>query len=436
MIQNRKCSICKSEDWSNLDYLRNQEVWYNNDLREKNEPVGFKICKKCGFVTYDYVENERLSKHYDRERPVMSANNIVTCNRKNQYHLKFLSDTMYDIINQSGKNAKILDIGCAQGSFLNMLRNVYGFEKVLGTEWSEAFSNFGRYEYGLDISRDIDESLKYDFISYYHVLEHIQYPDEELKKIHNLLDDDGFLYIAVPLYLDILEESSGSFTVDFENLYHLNHVNVFSKQALKNILYSNGFEIIKEDDKMYGYTVLCKKSDIKDITVEEYKKVIETLERHHAAMKCLQQYQITFNPDLIDEALDHYAAYPDAYITKSLTKENMKNFDAQMKILENGIAACGDNIRIKNQMARTLFQWNENAPNKQFYSNNIKKAEGIFKEIAQQKPGNEDVYYFLSLIEAKYKNNPLKGASLLKKCIEINPLKFAECYNLISQFYK
>ena len=123
MIQNRKCSICKSEDWSNLDYLRNQEVWYNNDLREKNEPVGFKICKKCGFVTYDYVENERLSKHYDRERPVMSANNIVTCNRKNQYHLQLVK-----LNENESKNRGRLPRTTIKGKFYN--KKIYNMKCI------------------------------------------------------------------------------------------------------------------------------------------------------------------------------------------------------------------------------------------------------------------------------------------------------------------
>ena len=433
MIELKNCPICNSSTWKSLDHLRNHQYWYDKDLRDTDEPVGMKICLECGFVTYDYVELDKLQAHYDRERPVMNAGNITTCNRKNEYHKVMIRGILAKI----DRSANILDVGCAQGSFLNMLKSEYGFMNVFGTEWSKAFANFGKYEYGLNITQEIDLTKKYDLISYYHVLEHIQWPDKELSKIHDILTDDGYLYIAVPLYLEQLEESSGSLTNDFENLYHLNHVNVFSRQALKNLLSKCGFSIIKENDRLYGYTVLCKKTNDSVTIVKENTEIIESkLLAHRNACMMLSDYVKSQNAELINEALKHVPDYPDAYILKSLTKDNMKDFAAQKQILLEGLKACPDNIRIKTQLGKLYFQWDENTPGKQFYSNNIKAAEKIFYEVLEHKPGHEDIFYFLSIIESRYKGNKLKAVDYMKKCIEINPMKFAECYNLIAQYYK
>ena len=94
MIKLEKCPVCKSNDWESLDHLRNQEYWYNADYRDEGEPVGFKICKECAFVTYDYLPEERLKESYERERPIMQYQNIITCNRKNLYHDIFLDDIL------------------------------------------------------------------------------------------------------------------------------------------------------------------------------------------------------------------------------------------------------------------------------------------------------------------------------------------------------
>lgn len=435
MIKNEKCNVCKSEDWKNLDYLRDQKYWYDRNIREENEPVGFKICKNCGFITYDYLDSDRLEEHYDRERPVMQAGNIITCNRKNEYHKAFLKDEIEGLKNKTGE-VNILDSGCAQGSFLNMLKNKIMNNKINhdffhGTEWSVAFRGYAKNEYNLLITQEIDDSIQYDFISYYHVLEHIQWPDKELQKIRKLLKDDGVLYVSVPVWTDILEEASGSLTNDFENYYHLNHVNVFSPQSFRNILHANGFEIIKENDVMYGYTVLCKKSDSKEIIKEDYKEKVKILEKEKEAISFLDEEN-----KKPEEAIKLMPNFPDAYIFLSLNKENMKSFENQIKILNDGLKACPDNLRLKMQLGRVYYQWDQNVPDKQFYSNNIKKAEKIFYEIIEEKPGADDAYYFLAVIEGNYKKNYDKAVELLKKQIEINPQKWSEGNNLISYWWK
>jgi len=285
IIKLENCPICKENKWHDLDYLRSHKYWYDLDLREEGEAVGFKICKECGFCTYDYVNDKRLETSYNQARPVMTANHIITCNRKNEYHRAFLKDVEIE--------GPFLDVGCAQGSFLNDLRENRAYEKVTkiedcdtyyGTEWSKAFANYGRHEYGIQITQEIDIRYIYNFVSYYHVLEHIQHPDKELERIKTVMRDDALLYISVPLWFDVLEEWSGSFLRDWENYLHLNHVNVFSKQSFHNLLNNAGFEIIKEDEALYGYTVLCKRGEKKDIVKEDYKIQQQILEANKKAI--------------------------------------------------------------------------------------------------------------------------------------------------------
>jgi len=424
MIKLESCPICEQNNWHDLDYLRDQKYWYNRDIREDKEPVGFKICKECGFVTYDYIELERLSEFYDLQRQIMSPNNIVTCNRKNEYHKKFLGNIIKS-------EWKCLDVGCAQGAFLDLLHNYYKvpISNLYGTEWSDAFRKFGKFEYNLNITKEIDQSIQYDFISYYHVLEHVQWPDEEMELISKLLKDNGYLYISVPTFLDILEEPSGAICDNFENLYHLNHVNVFTKQSFKNLLHKYGFKIIQDNDHLYGYTVLCQKGEIQEIVKEKYLQHIDTLEKQKKAIELL----ITKKSD---EAFKLYPKFPDAYVFFSLNKDNMKEYDAQINLLNKCLEVCPDDTKILSQKGKVLFQWDENDSKKQYYSNNIKAAEKIFLDLTERKPGQEDSYYFLSLIEGKYKKNYDKAVEYLKTFIKINPNKFTEGYNLISYFWK
>ena len=424
MIKLENCPICVGKDWTDLDYLRNKKTWYDKDMREEDEPVGFKICNDCGFITYDYVETGKLNSFYDNQRTMMSPNNIITCNRKNEYHKAFLQDIIKS-------EWKCLDVGCAQGSFLDLLHNYYKvpLSNLYGTEWSEGFRLFGKHEYNLNITKEIDQSLKYDFISYYHVLEHIQFPDEEMELIGRLLKDDGYLYISVPTFLDILEESSGGIASDLENLYHLNHVNVFTEQSFHNLLNKFGWKVLKIDKKLYGHTVLCQKAEKQDIKKGKYLEYIDILEKQKKAIELM-------NNKKADEAFKLYPKFPDAYILFSLNKDNMKSYDAQMDLLNKCLEHCPENTKTLNQMAKVLFQWDENDAKKQYYSNNIKKCEKIFLDLVRDKPGTEDSYYFLALIEGKYKKDYDKAVEYLKTFMRINPVKFQESYNLISYFWK
>jgi tetratricopeptide (TPR) repeat protein len=426
MIKLEECPICKKTDFESLDSLRDHKYWYLKDMRDETEPVGFKICKNCAFVTYDYVEPDRLESHYDRERPVMSFNNIITGNRKNEYHREFLRDITLIT------DWKYLDVGCANGSFLDFLAREYSIPRknLYGTEHSKAFGNFAKYEYGLNISRHV-ENIKYNFISYYHVLEHIQWPDIALTTSRELLTDDGYLYISVPVFFEDFEEASGSILADFENLYHLNHVNVFTKKSLKNLLSVCGFDIIKENDTYYAYTVLCKKRfahPLDNTEKQDYQYFIDELKKQKQAVDLVNQKKNL-------EAISLIPNYPDAYLMQSLNAENMKSFDGQVKILTDGLTKMPKNHKLLVKLAQVYLQWDENKPDKKFYSNNIKMAEKLFLEALELRP-NEDIYYFLALIEFKYKNNNEKAVRYLKKNMEINPTKFNEAWNMISAIYK
>lgn len=432
----KECPICDSSEWENWDKHRDHEYWFNLDW-VYDEPIGFKVCKNCGFVTYDYRDNVELREHYDNERILMQASAIITCNRKNEYHKAFLDDILKP-------DFRIMDLGCAQGSFLNMLHKEYDIplKNLYGTEWSQGFKAFGKYEYNLNITGDIADIKikqkpdKYDMICYYHVLEHIQYPDKELEKIKGYLKDDGYVYIAIPVWFDVLAEPSGMPTVEFENLYHMNHVNVFTYQSFRNLLNKCNLDIVKENTTYYGYTVLCKKKELKrDLIKEDHKKLEEDLKKQKEAISYISAPM----PDKREpeKAYKVYPKFPEAYMYHVLNKDNMKDFKKTIEILDKGLKIIPDNHKLLSQLAIAYLQWDENKPDKKiFFSNNLKQAEKKLNKCLELKPADEQAYYFLGMIEGKYKGNYDKAVENFKKMLKINPIKFAEVYNLVSKFYK
>lgn len=430
----KNCPVCEKSDWHDLDYLRDHNYWYNIEY-VYNEPIGFKICKNCGYVTYDLRNQEEVNIQYQKERPVVKAGNHITCNRKDLYHNMFLGDFLKD---KNKDNFSIIDIGSAQGTFLYLMKNK-GFKKIYGVEINDSFRDFGKNEYGLQIEDKIEnikeKDKKFDFISYYHVLEHIQDPREEIEKMKGYLKKDGYFYLSVPLWFDLLEESLGMPCVDFENYYHLNHCNVFSYISFRNFLKSLGLKVIKEDNLLYGYTVLCqlgddewqfKKENYEDIELilNKQKKVIELIN--------LPPKQRNY-----DDIIKIYPKYPDIYIFKATDLKNAKDINTSKRVLEEAILLMPNNYRLKIQLAILLLQWDEQNPKEELrMSNNLYRAEEILNECMKMRGETEEILYFKGIIEGKYKQNYLEAVKYLKKALAINPLRFAEIWDTIGYFHK
>lgn len=135
----------------------------------------------------------------------------------------------------------LLDIGCAEGTFLNTFRDRFQNWKVHGIEPSEDFSQFARKHYGLaEILTGNFEQLpnhfppeSFDVITASHVLEHLLVPNTLFDVARGLLRPGGLLFIDVP---DVEGASRGV------NNFHIGHVYHFTENVLENFFCKYGFE--------------------------------------------------------------------------------------------------------------------------------------------------------------------------------------------------
>ncbi|MDO8633696.1 MAG: class I SAM-dependent methyltransferase [archaeon] len=141
---------------------------------------------------------------------------------------------------------RILDVGCGSGFFL---------EKMLEKGWNCSGQEVSRYSlpylekvrkkgaevfYG-DI-KNFKSAQKFDLITLYHVIEHVNDPVLVLKKIRKLLKAGGTLFIATP------NAGSFSFNVFGCKWFHLDpprHLIVYSPASLILLLEKSGFKVKK-----------------------------------------------------------------------------------------------------------------------------------------------------------------------------------------------
>jgi SAM-dependent methyltransferase len=115
---------------------------------------------------------------------------------------KFLSMAQHRI----GKKGKVLDVGAAFGDFVKEASD-NGWD-ALGVEISEFASSVARDERHLNVLtgtiENVDCRQKFDLITYWDVIEHVENCTTNLNEIKKRLSEDGILLIATDNYQSFL----------------------------------------------------------------------------------------------------------------------------------------------------------------------------------------------------------------------------------------
>lgn len=397
---NVACPVCEKEEFENIDYLKSQTATQKLHL-----------CKTCGNIIYNPQPTpESLTDfYYEKYRKAVTIDNIITCNRKLQYHKGFLGNL---IKLKEGEKKSICDVGCANGYFLDYMKK-QGWD-AKGTEHTKGFVNFAKHHFGLDIKSfitDFDE--QFDIISYYHVLEHIQNPHVELAKVRKKLKDNGYLYLAIP-YLNTLSEAGGSALRSFDDLVPIPHLNLFTHLGFESMLNKQGFKIIRANTHYYGLTVLAQKCEpTTEIKVRNYHEILDILKSMHAAISIMKTGDW-------EGAVERFPKFPDAWLNFAAQS---KKFKDSMGILDRAQKVMPLNASIYEHIGHTLFR-----------NNKFERAIDVYKYSFALKPGNDGICRHIGLAFGElgdYQN----ALQWFKKGLEINPGAIAEWYKWIGWAY-
>lgn len=141
------------------------------------------------------------------------------------------------------KPGKVLDIGCAQGHFLREAYlegwKCYGLEMTEGLADALVQEGIADIRYGRFEDVTYEPSLKFDAITMWHVLEHFEDPVPVMKRCHELLADDGFIAIGIPMHSPLEVRVFGKYFL-WELPRHQSH---FTPAAIERLFNDTGFEI-------------------------------------------------------------------------------------------------------------------------------------------------------------------------------------------------
>ncbi len=172
----------------------------------------------------DYYKSEDYISHTDSKKSlfdkVYQAVKNITLKRK----LKLINS-----FNTSSKN--ILDVGAGTGDFLKVCKNnswnVFGIEPDSGARNIASNKQIILQD---DLSKITNQ--KFDVITLWHVLEHVENLQEYISTLNNLLSDNGRLIIAVPNYKSDDAKYYKQFWAAFDVPRHLWH---FSRTSISKL---------------------------------------------------------------------------------------------------------------------------------------------------------------------------------------------------------
>ncbi|MFA6572147.1 MAG: class I SAM-dependent methyltransferase, partial [Bacteroidota bacterium] len=217
-----KCRICGSEE-----------------LTEKN--IGSTLLKHCNscdiFYSADFPDESKINKYYEKDY-IISTNDIISSEKRRIFRLPEQISLISEIKKYVKTPAKLLDIGCDKGFFLDEARR-WDFE-VYGIEPSTSAREYCK-RVSIPTTAELDEvNDKFSAITMWHSLEHHLEPVQALSEIKEKLDNNGFLFIRVPAFDCFWRRLFKSKWIWFQPR---NHYFQFTADSLRNMLQTTGFEV-------------------------------------------------------------------------------------------------------------------------------------------------------------------------------------------------
>lgn len=194
-----KCYQCGADNTS--DFLIGEE-----DLTAKEGQFNYVKCKECGLVYQnprihvdqikDFYDSEYIAHRKKKDWGVLTPLYEWAMNKHDRDKEKIIK--RYVKLN---KDSRVLDIGCAVGTFLQYLRKKYHCF-ISGVDFKEdlEYPDFDKIDFhcGLFYEQENLQENSYDLITMWHFLEHDYDPKKTLAKAKTLVKDSGRIIIEVP----------------------------------------------------------------------------------------------------------------------------------------------------------------------------------------------------------------------------------------------
>ena len=239
----RSCAVCARTDGR---LLRRQGFLLPGEIRTGYDVVA---CAGCGFCFARPADGfeAALEAHYARSRKYAyegSGNVAKGLLASHASSAEFIADRIRRLSPPlRGATTPVLDVGCATGQLLSLLRE-RGLVDLAGLDPAPECRRIARERFGLDVATgrlsDHRASRLFGAVILWNVLEHVLDPGSFLASVAALLDEGGVVFVQLP----DAERFGLERDEPFQEL-SLEHVNYFTEASLSGLLARCGFRPIE-----------------------------------------------------------------------------------------------------------------------------------------------------------------------------------------------
>ena len=246
------CICCGSEKHRLLYRLRDISFGESGEWE-------FVSCQNCG---HGYIaplpSNEELRSFYEHLYTKEKKEEMLKMG-KGSFDQKLQKQRAQMLFKHTRKPvSRILDVGCGMGFSLDKLKKQWPQAQAIGLELSPVAAAEAAKNSGLDVRNasiwDVAcERESVDIVTMNHVVEHLQDPKKELRRVHELLSDNGLLLIEIPHLTGWGRSWFGHWWWG-----HLppQHLHLFKPQGLVDLLKDLDFECLELRQHGYPLTFL------------------------------------------------------------------------------------------------------------------------------------------------------------------------------------
>jgi len=243
-ILNANCPVCSSR--VSRDFVTTKALMH----KANDEKFYFNLCENCDtvFLTNPVAPAELESYYTENYLPYKGADawgrfsNFVEKSQK-KLDLKRVK-LVQKFLKQKQKSVHILDVGCGNPSFLDLVEKKLQFT-CTGIDFSDAgwrgkeFNNLTLVNTSIE---DFEADQLFDVITLWHFLEHDYDPPKTIAKLHNFLKPGGKIVIEVPDYVSISRRRQHE---NWQGWHSPRHLSLFSEKSF-SVLFDQEKWIIKK----------------------------------------------------------------------------------------------------------------------------------------------------------------------------------------------
>lgn len=231
-----ECPGCKHTKFNNFLICKDYTV--------SKESFALVKCSKCQLVfTNPRPTTKSITKYYESEDYISHTNNSTDIiNFIYKGVRSFTLQQKYNHITKYVTSGKVLDFGCGTGHFLRKMKNK-GWD-IDGLEPDQRSRNIASEKLNTQIKSNLEEfekTNKYSVITAWHVLEHVHELKKTLKFLYSKLDNNGYLFIALPNHNSLDSMLYKEYWAAYDVPRHLYH---FSQQSFQRIAKSTKLQLI------------------------------------------------------------------------------------------------------------------------------------------------------------------------------------------------